>query len=437
MLSQFRKSPNKIRTRFTRVRFLLLFGYLILWIGWPQIAKAQRPSFGDSFVIPQGQVAPPVIGISPGTVPPQMPPTLPQMPPQGVYPQTVPPPPLVPMPQATPAPSLIQPPTYAPNVNGTTTLPPIVPSVPQQSTQPPSFIYPPPPGTVPPITPSWTENVAEWPSQAWAGLQTSGVYQCVERPRLRQTFITRNGTRGLGLTAIELATTLNLPNFAGTTQALRFTPGFNFNWWNGPRTPETGADMPPRTYGTYLAMDYSTPWNRPYGGEINFTVGLYTDFNEVTSDSVRFTGVALGWFKLNPTTTFKLGIEYFDRVDIKLLPAGGLFIYPNPNLKFDLYFPRPRIATRFNNVSGRQVWGYFGGEYGGGSWTYKRITGVGDQGDVNDITLFLGVEWMGPQQSSGLFEVGYVFDREIVYRSDPTNRISIGDGVMFRAGIAF
>ncbi len=29
--------------------------------------------------------------------------------------------------------------------------------------------------------------------------------------------------------------------------------------------------MPPRTYGTYLAMDYSTPWNRPYGGEINFT----------------------------------------------------------------------------------------------------------------------------------------------------------------------
>lgn len=424
------------------------FGGSVSWIClaltlgvWPMFsgseARAQRPSFGDSFVIPQGQVAPPVIGVQPGTIPP---PTLPQtpLPPttptyQNPYPQTVPLPPVV----TTPAPSLVQPPTFDPTVGNTNTLPPIVPSAPPQSTQPPGYIYPPPPGVIQPTPSGWQDNITTWPSQAWASLQTTQAYRCIERPRLRQTFIARSGSRGLGLNATELATTLNLPNFAGTTEPLRFTPGFTFNWWDGPNTPNTGADMPPRTYDLFLAMDYSTPWNRPYGGEINFTIGMYTDFDEVNSDSVRFTGAALGWFRLNNTTTLKAGIEYFDRVDIKLLPAGGLFIYPNPNLKIDLYFPRPRIATRFNNYSGCELWGYFGGEYGGGSWTYKRINGQGDQGDVNDIRLFFGLEWMGPNQSSGLVEFGYVFDREIVYRSNPAQKFKIDDGFMIRAGFAF
>ena len=153
-------------------RFCLALIFLNGLLFFSSEVHGQRPSFGDSFVIPQGQVAPPVIGVQPGTIPP---PTLPQttLPPttptyQSPYPQTVPLPPVV----TTPAPSLVQPPTVDPTVGNTNTLPPIVPSVPQQSTQPPGYIYP-PPGAIQPTAPGWQDNITTWPSQAWASLQTT------------------------------------------------------------------------------------------------------------------------------------------------------------------------------------------------------------------------------------------------------------------------
>ena len=142
------------------------------------------------------------------------------------------------------------------------------------------------------------------------------------------------------------------------------------------------------------------------GAELNLTVGLYTDFNEVTSNSVRWTGLGLAWFRMNNTTTFKLGVEYLDRVKVKMLPAFGFFIYPSPDMKLDLYFPRPKLARRLPNLGNYEVWGYIGGEYGGGSWTIKRIGGMGDQVDVNDIRAFVGLEWVGPPKSNRLFRSG-------------------------------
>jgi hypothetical protein len=58
-----------------------------------------------------------------------------------------------------------------------------------------------------------------------------------------------------------------------------------------------------------------------------------------------------------------------------------------------------------------------GAEYGGGSWVMDRRDGSSDQADINDVRSFLGFEWMGPRRVTGFFEVGYVFQREIVYRS--------------------
>lgn len=235
----------------------------------------------------------------------------------------------------------------------------------------------------------------------------------------------------------DIATTLTLPNFLFTSQPLRISPGFIFHFWDGPDTVVTGADLPGQTYSAYLANDFSTPWNRQLGAEFNLTVGLYTDFDEVTSDSIRITGLGLGWYRLNNTTTFKLGVEYLDRVRIKMLPAGGFFIYPTPDLKLDIYFPRPKIAQRLPNLGNYEVWGYIGGEYGAGSWTIKRMGGMGDQADVNDIRAFAGLEWMGPRQVTGFLEAGYVFNREIVYLSTQNVATDIDDTFMLRAGLAF
>lgn len=162
------------------------------------------------------------------------------------------------------------------------------------------------------------------------------------------------------------------------------------------------------------------------------------------SDAIRLTGVGLGWLRLTPTATLKFGIEYLDRVDIKLFPAGGLFIQPTPDLKMNLYFPRPKVAWRFPNLNNYEVWGYAGAEYGGGSWSLERDRGaafgtVDNRVDINDIRTFIGLEWLGPRGITGFFEGGYVFERELVIDLQvlPNERVPLSDSFMLRSGIAF
>ena len=78
-----------------------------------------------------------------------------------------------------------------------------------------------------------------------------------------------------------------------------------------------------------------------------------------------------------------------------------------------------------------------GAEYGGGSWVIDRADGTPDQADINDVRSFIGLEWIGLRRVTGFLEVGYVFDREIVYRSSPNNALDIEDAFLFRSGLAF
>jgi hypothetical protein len=139
---------------------------------------------------------------------------------------------------------------------------------------------------------------------------------------------------------------------------------------------------------------------------------------------------------LDPTTTLKIGVEYLDRLDIKLFPAVGLFMMPSSDVKFDLYFPRPKFARRLPNNYNLDAWWYLAGEYGGGSWSIERMGGMGDQVDINDIRAFVGAEWLTRRNITGFIEFGYVFERELVYASLP-DPVPISDTFMFRSGMAF
>jgi hypothetical protein len=468
----------------TKLSLLAIF--VTIWAN-PASLFAQRARFGDSFVIPNAQVSPPLIGTPPqqqflpGALPTtQAPPTTIPALPQGVQPAIGSGIPLtgtqfqqpgttglpqLPQGAALGQPVLVQTQTFDPfatqpaggGVFGTTpsTLPFSNPAFPQNpSVTPPPFIYPPPangmpqpaqPGFYAPGQANWfnqgngasSNSPTAWPNEMWNRVRSSEVYRLLERPRFRHTYIAPLDARYLGWNEAEIATTIAIPNFAFAAQPLRLSPGFTFNFWEGPDTAVTGVDLPARTYDAFLAGDYSSSWERQFGAELNLTVGVYSDFQEVNTDSIRITGLGLGWVRLNNTTTVKAGIEYLDRLDVKLLPAIGVFIYPTQDLKLDIYFPRPRIAQRLPNLGNYEVWAYIGGEYGGGSWTIERLGGIGDQVDVNDIRVFGGLEWMGGAGVTGFVEFGYVFDRELVYASMAAIPVPIDDSYMVRAGIAF
>jgi hypothetical protein len=99
-------------------------------------------------------------------------------------------------------------------------------------------------------------------------------------------------------------------------------------------------------------------------------------------------------------------------------------------------FPNPKISQRLTTIRNTDIWGYVAGEYGGGKWTVARANGAGDVVEYNDLRALLGLEWFNLSGARGHFEVGYVFDRHIIYRSGtPTAKPS--DTVLLRAGLTF
>jgi len=281
-----------------------------------------------------------------------------------------------------------------------------------------------------------------WANQAWSRFRNNFLPRVLERPRVRQTWI--QGSSGntsvgneLGINDLEVATTFTWPRFLGSPQPLRISPGFAAHWWHGPDTAITGVDLPPRAYSTYLAFDHTTDPSRGFGLDNNLTVGVYSDFDNLSSDSLRVTGRLVGWRRINEYMVGKIGVEYLDRIRLKLLPVVGIYANPNPDMKIDLTFPRSKVSHRIPNFNNFEGWAYVGAEYGGGSWAIDRLGGFEDQVDINDVRAFVGLEWMGPRRVTGFFDVGYVFERELVYRSAPLIDVPIEDSFMIRSGIAF
>ena len=276
-----------------------------------------------------------------------------------------------------------------------------------------------------------------WANQSWASFRDNFLPRVRERPRARQTWIQGNNGNELSINDLEVATTLTWPQFLGGRQPLRISPGFAAHWWNGPDSAVTGVDLPSRAYSAYLSFDHTTDPARGFGMDNNLTVGVYSDFDNLSSDSLRLTGRLVGWRRINEYMIGKIGVEYLDRIRLKLLPVVGIYANPNPDMKIDLAFPRSKISHRVPNFNNFEGWVYVGGEYGGGSWAIDRSSGMEDQVDINDVRAYLGMEWMGPRRVTGFFEFGYVFERELVYRSNPLFDVPIQDSLMIRSGFAF
>jgi hypothetical protein len=251
----------------------------------------------------------------------------------------------------------------------------------------------------------------------------------------------------LGITRLELTSTFAVPLFGNVETPLLVTPGFAFNWLDGPLSDPAdvprGPDLPPRVYDAYLDLAWYPRVNQWLGGELGLRTGVYSDFDHVTSDSVRILGRGLASVSLTPQLDILFGAVYLDRVKIKLLPAGGVYWRPTPEWDAYIVFPNPKVRKFWANVGNTKVYWYAAGEYGGGSWTMNRpAAGVNpqiaaDQVDINDIRVLGGIEWETQTQIRGRVEAGYVWDRELVFRSGEPAPFNLNDTVMLRGGIDF
>jgi hypothetical protein len=306
--------------------------------------------------------------------------------------------------------------------------------------------YSTPPGTIPTGSPYGAPYAQTYPVPGALPYGGSGAPAQVGPSNLRflarikgdNMSILRMGNNGLGIQDVGINGSFSIPFFHNPAPIF-ITPGFRNTWWNGPADgsgPNT-ADMPAQTYDAYIDSSWTpqiTPW---FSADLGVRVGVYSDFNALTSQSLRVMGRGLGVFHFSPQFQVALGVVYLDRLRVKLLPAGGVVWLPNRDTRLDLLFPNPKVAHRLGAFRNTDIWGYAAAEYGGGKWSIQRQNGASDAVEYDDIRVMLGLDFLSFSGMRGYSEIGYVFDRKLIYRSGNPHNFLPSDSVMFRGGLSF
>lgn len=381
--------------------------------GYPSASLGAVQPFDPYAIPPSSPILPPITGS----------PTSPLPPPVPSFEQ----PPALPPGQTWPAPGVTSP---------WLTQPP-----PPYGSTPYGYAYPYGPTTPYPANPYAASNPYTNPYGAPAYPAYGPPYQRLfQDTGFRNTFLAGSDGAEVQMNEIEISTSAYFMNFLGGASPLRMTPGFVFHLLDGPSAP-VEQDLPSHLYSAYLDFGMSPQFNPAFGVDLNFRTGVFSDFETVTTDSLRFMGSAVGVIRCSPATALKIGGAYIDRQRYKFMPAAGLLWTPNPQLRWDIFFPSPKLATYWRTSGNRQIWWYLSGEYGGGSWTIDREEepqqGASEKIDINDWRASIGLEWINLNRSYSFLEVGYVFDREIYYTLVPDDTLSLDDTIMVRGGISF
>ncbi len=333
-------------------------------------------------------------------------------------------------------------PAYPPSTFSTSTFP--------TSTYP-TGMYP--PGVYPNSSPNvMVPGMYVAPSTYWWGTTpttfattTNEVVRLCQGPRFQQTWLTGNDNfDGLAPNSIQILDTdvslvFACPDFCGSKSPLYIIPSYSQHVWDGPSAP--GFNLPGSAFSAFLDSGWSSNPEKTFGADLGVRIGVFSAFDAVDSESVRYQGKAMGRVRLTPTATFRAGVAYLDRVKIKLLPAVGILCFPNPDTRLDLFFPEPKLSHYCSTYGNTDVWCYLFGYYGGGSWTILQPDGSHDQIDLNNIRVMMGLEFGKSEQIRnglrlGFIEFGYAFNQELIYRVQPTN-LDLTNSFVIRAGCSY
>ena len=175
---------------------------------------------------------------------------------------------------------------------------------------------------------------------------------------------------------------------------------------------------------------------RRFGVDLAVAPGWYSDFHNDSSQSLRITGHGFGAWEATDNLRVVAGLIYLDRYDVNMLPAGGLVWTPADDKRFELIFPRPRLAWRFAEHPRAAHWSYLAAEFGGNQWAMQSATGADEVVVIRDYRLIAG--WERKPADLGIswrLETGYVFGRTVQYYDSDTPTAEPGNTFMVRGGV--
>ncbi len=199
--------------------------------------------------------------------------------------------------------------------------------------------------------------------------------------------------------------------------------GLAFNSLSGP----VQTDMPAWVFD--FAIGYQLRQRLgPLAFDLAAAVDAASDFKGNARRGILFPAHAVGYLTVGPAMDLVFGVDYLDRGDIKLLPVAGLIWVPNPAMRFELVFPRPRIT--FQITDKHRI--YVAGELGGGTWAIQRDVSLdNDLATYHDLRVCVGIEDIQKDGSRMAFEIGYLFNRRIEYTSG-LGDMNLNDAVLLR-----
>lgn len=260
----------------------------------------------------------------------------------------------------------------------------------------------------------------------------------IQKSRFEVTHLHGTSGNDLEVTDVEASFTATFPFLYGVAPLL-LTPGLGVHFWDGPDSSAFpgSPDIPARTYDAYLEFGWRPQISPRLSADLAVRPGVYGDFEFFNSDTFRIKARAIGIFNATPQYQIVAGVLYLDRLDVKILPAGGIIWTPNDCTRWEVLFPRPKLSQRLSTVGNTEYWGFIAGEYGGDAWTIQRASGAEDYFDYNDLRVSVGLEWTTLTGYRGLFEVGYVFNRQLIFQSNMPSTADPDDTVFVRGGLTY
>ena len=262
----------------------------------------------------------------------------------------------------------------------------------------------------------------------------------------------------LGLTRLELNATFAFPLCFDPQNSIKVTPGFVFNWWNSDcelalpirdQFDEYGnqeyafleAMQSKRTYDAYIDAAWTPQLSDWISVDLAVRVGVYSDFHTVKGSSIRLSGHAIGNFRISQTWEARLGVDYINRVNDKILPVfGAVWTSPDGTMKLEAVFPYPKFSQKCTLIDAKnELWWYVRGEYGGGTWNvytglpepFEKFTNV----SYNDIRIAVGIDFEFARSVHGFFEIGGAFNRKVYYQRVAS--MGLGDSFFLSGGLYF
>jgi hypothetical protein len=293
--------------------------------------------------------------------------------------------------------------------------------------------YPFPNGMVPTGEVAYPDQLVPGRKKPWfpPGAR-SGVFQKV---RFEGAYLPRFEEDGLGVTEMQLDVVFGLPFLTRETPLL-ITPFYGVYFTNGPQTP----DVPPQLHDAAIKFEHIRPFNDEWLALLDLTIGEFADDHSFgTNEAFRITGGGAAVYRPSDAWKWVLGAQYVDRADAVVLPVAGFIYTPNDDVEYKIVYPVSKISWRlpWSDAPGLdERWTYVGAEYGGGAWGVTRTSGAVDELDVTEYRVFLGLERKIVGGLSRWFELGYVFGRQLEYRST-SNEIHLDDTLMVRGGLTY